>query len=514
MEAYSYFLRGKEAGEKFYWDEAQRLLNKAIEHDPTFAMAYHELDWAYMNQGNRKAEIEALKKAKEYSQKATEKERLYIEASYAGSIERDQKKRISILNQITEQYPKEKDAHYLLGNIYMWSKMYKKSIQEYKEAIELDPNYGSAINELGIAYSDMGNYEKAIEYLEKYVSLFPNDANPLDTMAWIYFQMGQPDEAIAEYNKALKIKPDFHYSLGSITYIFAFKEHYSEAMQKIDQYIAKVQSTGDKAGGYLMKGFYNYWLGNLGKSVEALEKAQNLADEVENNWLIGWTEWIKALFYYKRGELDLSLKYFKNWSHNTKKYFPKWILGRQFNNNFALGLIDLKRGQIDSTKTRLEKMNSFYLKEEDPAEKALMKYKFDFLAGEVLLTEGSLEKAVIALKEILPLDVPIAQDIGSLIVYNLTNHKELLARAYQQKGDSEKAIAEYERLITFDPNSKDRRLIHPKNHYRLAKLYEQKGWKGKATEHYEKFLDLWKDADPGIAEVDDARERLAGLKRQ
>jgi len=42
--------------------------------------------------------------------------------------------------------------------------------------------------------------------------------------------------------------------------------------------------------------------------------------------------------------------------------------------------------------------------------------------------------------------------------------------------------------------------------------YEQKIWKGKATEHYEKFLELWKDANPGIAEVDDARERLAGLK--
>ncbi|MFB0565690.1 MAG: hypothetical protein ACETWK_08445 [Candidatus Aminicenantaceae bacterium] len=43
-------------------------------------------------------------------------------------------------------------------------------------------------------------------------------------------------------------------------------------------------------------------------------------------------------------------------------------------------------------------------------------------------------------------------------------------------------------------------------------MYEEKGWKGKAIEHYEKFLDLWKDADHGIAEIEDARERLGGLK--
>jgi hypothetical protein len=35
---------------------------------------------------------------------------------------------------------------------------------------------------------------------------------------------------------------------------------------------------------------------------------------------------------------------------------------------------------------------------------------------------------------------------------------------------------------------------------------------GIATEHYEKFLDLWEDADLGIAEFDDVRERLARLK--
>jgi len=42
-------------------------------------------------------------------------------------------------------------------------------------------------------------------------------------------------------------------------------------------------------------------------------------------------------------------------------------------------------------------------------------------------------------------------------------------------------------------------------------------WKNDCTEaieHYEKFLDLWKDADPDIADVEVAKKRLAGLKSQ
>jgi len=46
----------------------------------------------------------------------------------------------------------------------------------------------------------------------------------------------------------------------------------------------------------------------------------------------------------------------------------------------------------------------------------------------------------------------------------------------------------------------------------VGKIYEQKG--NKAIEHYEKFLEIWKDADPGIAEVEDAKKRLVGLKSQ
>jgi len=54
--------------------------------------------------------------------------------------------------------------------------------------------------------------------------------------------------------------------------------------------------------------------------------------------------------------------------------------------------------------------------------------------------------------------------------------------------------------------------IYAKSFCMLGKIYEEQGYTAKAIEHYEKFLDLWKDADPGIAEVEDAKKRLAGLK--
>jgi len=98
-----------------------------------------------------------------------------------------------------------------------------------------------------------------------------------------------------------------------------------------------------------------------------------------------------------------------------------------------------------------------------------------------------------------------------LVFYNYPADRDVLARAYVQKGALGDAIAEYERLVTFDPDSNDRRLIYPMFHYRLAQLYEEKGTPGKAAQQYEKFLEICGDVDPELTEVSDARRRLAAL---
>ena len=49
-------------------------------------------------------------------------------------------------------------------------------------------------------------------------------------------------------------------------------------------------------------------------------------------------------------------------------------------------------------------------------------------------------------------------------------------------------------------------------HYKLGLAYEASGWTRKAIEKYQFFLELWKDADPGLPAVEDAKARLQALQ--
>jgi tetratricopeptide (TPR) repeat protein len=516
MDAYNEFLKGIEKYERYYYEEARKLFENSIKLDPNFAAAHQWLALTYGKLGDTKATTEILIKAKALAEKTNEKDRLNIYALYAQVIEKDVEKRIRILEEMATKYPREKRIHYNLGIHYWNKKEFSAAIDAYSKALALDPNYGSALNGLGYTYADMGNYEKAIEYFEKYASVSPGDANPLDSLAEIYFQIGQLDNSIEKYQEAVEAKSDFFEAYWRVAYVYALKEKYQKAFDWIEQLIDRAPSPGIKAEAYLWKAFYHYWLGEVDQSLRALRMASEQAERVDNKFGQAYSAWIEGWISFDRGDKEkyqsLILSWFELMLKHPHSYRP--APSEQFYSaeySFFLGLLDLKLGRIDSAKSRLKEMESLMPKIDPVFRSRVAHYDFKIFNAEILLAGGSLDKAISTFEEEVLLEIPYMHS-WLVLLYNTPYPRDVLARIYQKKDDLDRAITEYERLITFNPESKERRLIHPLFYYRLAKLYEQRDWGEKAIEHYQKFLDLRKDADPGLPEVEDARKRLAGLK--
>jgi tetratricopeptide (TPR) repeat protein len=505
MEAYQYFLKGKEAYDKFYFTEAQKHLKKAVEIDPQFSTAYLFLGHAHYQQGDRDSGFESYKLAKAFSTRATEKERLFIEAEYVYWIEGDREKRFQLLTEIAEKYPKEKQVHFEIGSRYQAREMYQDAIAAYLKALELDPNWGQTLNVLGYTYSDMGNYEKALEYFQRYADISPGDANPIDSMAEQYFRMGQLDKAIAKYKEALEIKPDFDAGLR-LSIVYAFREDYIQALDQLDRFIARSESQARKAEGYLWKGIFSFLLGKREVAFVNLNESEKLADRIRT----GTIDFTKGWMYFELGEYELSSKHLQEALDLFLSFIPdslRWKIYKEY----TTGRNYVRLGLLESAKSRLDTMNTLFLELETPSSKNLVSFQLDRLEAEIFMAEGSPGEAVEILEESVSLTVPNMQT-DSYGPYNMPFRRDILARAYHQSGRLDDAIAEYENLVEFVPGEKDWHLIHPIYYLELGKLYEEKNLAAKAIENYEKFLDLWKDADPGLPEFEDAKKRLAELK--
>lgn len=488
-EAYRHYLEGVNYGFKFYRAEAIKSLKQALTYDSTFAMAYYRL--SSFSRGVERRQLTA--KALEYSANASRDEQCYIRG-WHDYLSGNHIQAIEAIREIIDRHPHDIEAWLTLAYLYKNGlRQTDRAIECCHRAIEIDSLGPWAYNQLAYAYDETGDFEKSIWAINKYISLAPDEANPYDSRGELYAYNGKLDQAIASYRKAVEIKPDFYSSWENLGTMLIFKGDYTQAKQCYEKLLAS-NDKNTRSDGRLDLALIPLYQGKFDEALAVLDQSIG-ADKIER--VDTWEkQMIKSDIFAQRGEFAKSLIE----TNEAIKGYANSYPGR------AVPFKDLYIQQLSEIGefAKAQQVAQDWKQEIEDKDPGQMDFYWIGL-GCLESGRGNYEAAVEHfIKALAGLPDPLAP-YGFGIRF-------LLARAYQEAGQVGEAVAEFERLL---PNYSAGRITcgiwSVKTHYYLGLAYEQSGWNNKAIAQYEAFLEIWKDADPGIREIDDAKARLGRL---
>jgi tetratricopeptide (TPR) repeat protein len=135
------------------------------------------------------------------------------------------------------------------------------------------------------------------------------------------------------------------------------------------------------------------------------------------------------------------------------------------------------------------------------------------LVGEIELAAGNPVKARSAFAAGEPANKMFFSELfiaESVLANNLLN-RDGRARAAKALGDSAEAIAIYQELLNVGSRQKSVAVYEPRYNLQLGRLLESTGDRAGARRQYEKFLEFWKEADPDLPELNEARQAVVRL---
>jgi eukaryotic-like serine/threonine-protein kinase len=124
---------------------------RAIELDPEFAVAYASLAGDYSNLNQPSLARENFQKAYELRNRATQRERFLIEASYYNYVTGEIDKAIQTYDEWARTYPADYVPHGNLGDNYIFLGQYEKAAEETSASLRIEPDdviaYGNLIDD-------------------------------------------------------------------------------------------------------------------------------------------------------------------------------------------------------------------------------------------------------------------------------------------------------------------------------------------------------------------------------
>jgi eukaryotic-like serine/threonine-protein kinase len=430
---------------------------RAIELDPNFAKAYVCLFTAYSNLAEYGLANENMQKAYDLRDRASEVERFSISANYYAGVTGELDK----ANQVFEQ----------------WAQSYPRSPY---------PLIGIALN-----HNLVGQYDRVIEDLQQALRLNPDSSSCYLNLIANYAALNRIEDALASYQAAMARKLN-HPLLHVNRYGVAFLQGDTAEMQRqlglissqsgLEDFLLSVQSDTEAYAGHF---------NNARKlSRQAADSARrNDKKETAAEWLLN-----AAL---REAEIGAP--------QEARALVSEAMSLASSRDVRVLAALALARsGDAARAQSMTDELNH-----EAPANTLLNCYWLPAIRATLELNHHRPGNAVQLLQAASPCELgepnPQVQIGGSLYPLYVRGQSSL------ENGDAQQAVAEFQRMLDHRGVLQNF-VLGALGHYQLGKAYVATGDAAKARVEYQNFLTLWKDADPDIPILKQAKAEYAKLQ--
>jgi len=428
---------------------------RAIELDPNFAVAYAGLGVSYANLGQPSLAAENIKKAYDLRDRVSERERLRISADYYAFVTGELEKEAETYQLWIQSYPRDMVPHGNLGANFAALGQWDKGIAETKESIRLEPN---AIT----GYSNLAGADLVINRLDE-------------------------AKATLEQAKAHHLEGGF---LPLVTYYLAFLQRDTAGME--GQLAWGAGKPGDEDPLLSAQSDTEAYYGRLAKAREFSHRASESALRADSKETAALWQANAALREAEFGNKEAA----QRGAEAALTLAP----GRDVQVLAALALA--RAGNPAKAEQLVQQLEKNY-----PSNTVLKLYWLPTIKATAAMSRANFSQGIDILQAVVPYETGGPPPFQTITLYPAF----LRAEAYLSVHQGSAAATEFQKLI-------DHRGMVV-NFYTgvvarlgLARAYALSGDTAKSKAAYQDFLALWKDADPDIPLLKEAKAEYEKLK--
>ncbi|HWY54636.1 MAG TPA: protein kinase [Terriglobales bacterium] len=448
LEALKAFAMGNAEFEQSKELDSLKFYRRAVELDPNFAWVHARMGVIYSNAGENDKAIEATRRAYELRDRVSEREKLYITEHYYQTVTGDHDKEMETLELYRRTYPNDETPPNNLAVGYEMSGDFTKAIETGRDAVRIDPNSAGAWANLAYAYLGSNRPDEAQQTMQQSLTRMPEG----EVLHWFSYFMALTLGKSAEADRELA------WSKGKQTE-FRFLLKQELAMQEE----GKLRLSEETA-----------------KRLLDMEKNQGLNETAEGD--LGWLAIVQADF----GICDRALQNAGKLASSSTRTATT-----------VTGMTFASCGQEQKAAMNIAKLNKEY-----PLNSFLQKSEIPQIRARADLQRANPAKAIE------DLHVAEAYELG-FVESGIPAY--LRGLAYLQNKQGTEAAAEFQKVLDH------RDALGATPYIALAKLGLGRasaltGDAAKARIAYQDFFNLWKDADPDIPILKQAKAEYAKLQ--